>query len=61
MINSLGNTRQVSALTNPANPIDDPDSMTLYKLTFPPFTYDTSNVVVDIVKNRRYTMKDIES
>ena len=51
--------RGVSALTNPGTPIDDPDSMTLYKLTFPPFTYDTSNVIVDIVKNRRYTMKDI--
>ena len=49
----------ISALTNPSTPLDDPDSMTLYKLTFPPFTYDTSNVVVDIVKNRRYTMKDI--
>ena len=33
--------------------------MTLYKLTFPPYTYKTSNVKIDIVKNKRYTMKDI--
>ncbi|RPG96188.1 MAG: DUF4815 domain-containing protein [Candidatus Pelagibacter sp. TMED165] len=48
-----------SALNNPATPLDDPDSMTLYKLTFPPYTFQTSNVDIDIVKNRRYTMKDI--
>ncbi len=49
----------VSALTNPATPIDEEEAMTLYKLTFPPFTYNTSNVKIDIVKNKRYTMKDI--
>ena len=48
-----------SRLNNPPTPEDDPESMTLYKLTFPPFTYTTSNVKVDIVKNKRYTMKDI--
>ena len=48
-----------SALNNPATPLDDPDSMTLYKLTLPPFTFQTSNVDIDIVKNKRYTMKDI--
>ena len=48
-----------SALNNPPTPLDDPDSMSLYKLTFPPFTFQTSNVTVDIVKNKRYTMKDI--
>jgi len=48
-----------SALNNPATPLDDPDSMTLYKLTFPPYTFQTSNVDIDIVKNKRYTMKDI--
>ncbi len=48
-----------SRLNNPPTPDDDPDSMTLYKLTFPPYTYTTSNVKVDIVKNKRYTMKEI--
>jgi hypothetical protein len=47
-------------------PSDDPilptakaDEMTLYTMYVPPYTYDSKNVNVAHVKNKRYTMQDI--
>jgi hypothetical protein len=42
-----------------AVPPDDPNSMTLYTLTLPPYTYSRDDVSLRAVKNKRYTMQDI--
>lgn len=44
---------------NPQEPGNITDSMILYKLYSPPYTLFTSNVSVDYVENKRYTMRDI--
>jgi hypothetical protein len=49
----------VSAATNPPVPNDEVDAMTLCTLTIQPYTYEVSNVSLNIQNNRRYTMKDI--
>jgi hypothetical protein len=49
----------VSSL-NPVAPPDDPDSMTLYMLKVQPYTANVqTDVKVEYVENRRYTMRDI--
>lgn len=45
--------------TNPVEPGNITDSMILYKLYTPPYTLFTSNIEVQYVENRRYTMRDI--
>ena len=35
------------------------NSMTLFKITVPPYTFSPSHVLVEYVSHRRYTMKDI--
>lgn len=42
-----------------ATPPDDPNAMTLYTVSFNPYTYDKKDVSVRYVDNRRYTMRDI--
>ncbi len=44
---------------NPVPPQDKDGAMTLYILREPPYLANTSNVNVEYVDNRRYTMKDI--
>lgn len=44
---------------NPQDPNNISDSMILYKLYSPPYTLFTSNVVVNYIENKRYTMRDI--
>jgi len=46
---------------NPLLPPDEEDSVTLYNLELQPFTSTFSDVKVEYVDNRRYTMKDIGS
>jgi len=48
-----------SALNNPPTPADDNEAMTIMKMSLDPYTYGTSNVKIDLVRNRRYTMRDI--
>ena len=43
----------------PVTPPDDEDSMTLYILSIPAYTFSPSNVTVKYIDNRRYTMRDI--
>jgi hypothetical protein len=38
---------------------DSGDSMTLYVLTIPAYTFSISDIIVEYVDNKRYTMKDI--
>lgn len=44
---------------NPTVPPDNQDVMTLYVLTIPAYTYDTKDVKVKYIENKRYTMRDI--
>lgn len=43
----------------PAVPQELSDAMTLYYLTIPPYTAESSDVSFEYVDNRRYTMRDI--
>ena len=43
----------------PVAPPDDDDSMTLYTLTVPPYTFKTEDIKTKYIDNRRYTMRDI--
>ena len=60
----LTNTRQFQiipgtpALT-PNTPADQAGTMTLYSLNIPPYTYYASNVTLNYLENKRYTMADI--
>lgn len=44
---------------SPKTPPDDPNSMSLYIITIPPYTYSDDDVNIIPIHNRRYTMKDI--
>lgn len=44
---------------NPVAPNDPKDSMVLYSLALPAYTFSTRTVVPSMIDNRRYTMRDI--
>ena len=44
---------------NPKSPADSQDSMTLYALTVPAYTYETDDVGIRYIENKRYTMRDL--
>ena len=44
---------------NPQAPSDREDAMSLYILSIPPYTYNTSDVRIQYIDNQRYTMSDI--
>lgn len=48
----------ISSIT-PTPPADSPDGMTLYTLTLPAYTANTSAIGIKYSDHRRYTMKDI--
>ena len=48
-----------SSALDPQFPDELKDSMHLYDLTLPAYTFKTSDVIVSAVDNRRYTMRDI--
>ena len=43
----------------PTLPVDDEDSMTLYNLEIPAYTFTPEDVKVNYVDNKRFTMRDI--
>ena len=43
----------------PVAPDDREDSMTLYQLTIPPYTYNVEDIRTKYIENRRFTMRDI--
>ena len=43
----------------PVTPPDDPNAMSLYIITIPPYTYNDNDINIIPIHNRRYTMKDI--
>ena len=49
----------ISTLYNPAPPPDDLDAMTLATLRIPAYTFNSSDVKLDYISRKRYTMKDI--
>lgn len=51
--------RGVSSFNTPMAPAERTDAMTLATLVLPPYTADIGKVRIDVVNNRRYTMKDI--
>jgi len=44
---------------SPQLPVDDDDSMTLYSLEIPPYTFNASDVKLNYIDNKRYTMRDV--
>ena len=44
---------------NPVTPADDEDSMTLYTLQIPAYTFNISDISSKYIDNRRFTMRDI--
>ena len=50
--------RGESAL-NPVAPPDDEDSMTLYSLSIPAYTFNLSDITTRYIDNKRFTMRDI--
>ena len=53
------NIKQGFPSENPILPTELDNEMTLYELFVPPYTYNSKNINVKHVKNRRYTMHDI--
>ena len=60
-LTSSGEFRVVEGASaiDPTFPEELKDSMHLYDVLLPPFTFKTSDVQVEAVDNRRYTMRDI--
>ena len=48
-----------AASLSPIEPQAESDSMLLYKLDIPAYTFSTSDITITPVDNRRYTMRDI--
>lgn len=40
-------------------PADEPDALTLYVVSVPPYTYNVEDVKIRYIENKRYTMRDI--
>ena len=55
---NFGVTKGVPAV-EPELPEDPKDSMVLYNLFVPAYTANTDEVIIDIIDNKRYTMRDI--
>jgi hypothetical protein len=51
----------VPAYLNPQPPANQNDAITLYVLTYDPYTTNITNVAVNIIPYKRYTMKDIST
>ena len=45
--------------TNPVAPPDDEDSMTLYTLKIPAYTFALTDIETRYIDNKRFTMRDI--
>lgn len=57
--NGVFGVKQGIPAKNPEDPLDVDESMLLYNLTLPPYTFYPNDIGVDHVSNKRYTMKDI--
>tara|TARA_A100001201_G_scaffold143369_1_gene144725 strand:- start:1282 stop:8805 length:7524 start_codon:yes stop_codon:yes gene_type:complete len=51
--------KQGAPSTDPKPPLVSPEVLEIAKVYYPPYLYDVSNAVVNLIDNRRYTMKDI--
>lgn len=63
IVNSNGEFKIVNGVPKlvPTVPATPPSSMALYELEFPPYTFEASDVKINYVDNRRYTMRDISA
>lgn len=61
VVNAEGNFQTIRGIPSlePVVPDTPPDAMKLYELYIPAYTEKTSDVLVKLVDNRRYTMRDI--
>ena len=60
----IGRDRQFNVIEgvpdlNPVLPADDEDSLTLYNVNIPAYTFNPSDVEMRYIDNKRYTMRDI--
>lgn len=51
--------RGISSYINPIEPIDIPDALTIFTLSFPAYTFSKNDIIVTPSNLRRYTMRDI--
>jgi len=51
--------RGISSYINPIPPADVNNTLTLFTLTYPAFTFNTTDISINAVNLRRYTMADI--
>jgi hypothetical protein len=60
-LDKLGNFSVLQGIPslNPKSPSNSDDVMEIATVTLPPYLYDTKDVTIALVDNRRYTMRDI--
>lgn len=61
IVNSNGEFKIINGIPklNPTFPDTPPSAMALYELSVPAFTFNASDIVIKLIDNRRYTMRDI--
>ena len=62
----VGNNNKISVIQgvpslNPIEPVTPDNTMALYTLDIPAYTHNVSDIAVNYINNRRYTMRDIGS
>ena len=62
----VGNNNKISVIQgipslNPIEPVTPDNTMALYTLDIPAYTHNVSDITLNYINNRRYTMRDISS
>jgi hypothetical protein len=62
----IGNNNKISVIQgtpslNPIEPVTPDNTMALYTLEVPAYTHNISDITLNYINNRRYTMRDISS
>lgn len=62
----VGNNNKISVIEgvpslNPIEPVTPDNTMALYTLEVPAYTHNVSDITLNYINNRRYTMRDISS
>ena len=58
-VNGKFNVVKGESSRNPSPPVASNDSMEIATISLPPYLYNPNNVTINLVDNRRYTMRDI--
>jgi len=61
ILDKLGNFSIIkgSSAVEPKEPLNVEEAMTIATLTYPPYLYSVKDVKINLIDNRRYTMRDI--